>query len=135
MNPEHDQNASQEPEALRVIYVVEDDPRMLELAALTLAGGPWQIKTFDDPEPALQSFTQETPKPALLLTDYSMRSMDGIELGKRCKQMHPRLRVVMMSGTAESDIADSATFELDAFVPKPFHPKALRDLVSSVVQQ
>jgi DNA-binding NtrC family response regulator len=116
-----------------LIYVVEDDPNMLRLIAMNLANGPWRVKTFNDPEPALHAFDRENPKPALLLTDYSMVSMDGLQLGKRLKDLHPALKVVLMSGTAESDIVDLAEFSLDAFVAKPFESNALVRLLRSLL--
>ena len=117
-----------------VIYVVEDDPNMLRFIAMALEGGPWRIKTFTDPEPAVRSFVEDPGKPSLLLTDYSMRSMDGLALGAHLKKLHKPLKKILMSGTTESEILDLAGFHLDGFVAKPFDTKSLLTTIRSVLR-
>jgi two-component system, NtrC family, C4-dicarboxylate transport response regulator DctD len=135
MRAEQDQRPSREGEGQQVIYVVEDDPRLLEFTALALACGRWQIKAFAGPEPALESFSSDHPKPAVLVTDYSMPSMTGLELGAKCKGLHSGLKIILVSGTAETDILDYYECPVDGFMSKPFQPKALLQLVNSVLDQ
>jgi len=118
-----------------VIYVVEDSPELLELAGLALAKGPWKVKQFGDPKRALRSFKADQPKPALVLTDYSMGDMTGLELAACCKEMHPATKVILMSGTASGEILKDATCQLEGFLPKPFRPGALAGLVKSVLEE
>jgi DNA-binding response OmpR family regulator len=134
MKPTAGDNLGSEAGQPGVIYVVEDDPKLLEYIAMTLAVLPWQTKTFNDPEPAIRSFLQETPKPALLLTDFSMKSMDGLELGKRLRKIHPGLKVILMSGTLESEIVGLDPGLLSGFLSKPFIPKGLLGTVRSVLE-
>lgn len=45
---------------------------------------------------ALESMTDDLPD--ILMTDVRMPGMDGLELVKRAKEMHPRLRAIILSG-------------------------------------
>src|SRR5712691_13283287 len=54
-----------------LIYVVDDEPMLLELAAVILEPLGYRVKTFRDPQSALQSFADARPRPALLITDYA----------------------------------------------------------------
>jgi CheY-like chemotaxis protein len=115
------------------IYVVDNEPMLLDMIGLALANGPWEVKRFPDPAAALQSFAGEDPKPALLLSDYFMETMNGLELGARCRALHPPLRVILMSGSTGSEGAHEPAFVPDAFLPKPFHLQQLAELVESVL--
>src|SRR5439155_17350039 len=58
-----------------LIYVVDDEPMLLELAAVVLEPHGFKIKTFRDPQSALQAFASAQPPPVLVITDYAMHSM------------------------------------------------------------
>src|SRR3954451_17410176 len=63
-----------------LIYVVDDEPMLLELASAILEPQGYQIQVFRDPEVALQTYTAANPRPDLLITDYAMHTMNGMEL-------------------------------------------------------
>src|SRR6185436_20559817 len=83
-----------------LIYLVDDEEILLNIAELALVADGYQLKKFQDPVSALNSFTLEPRKPSLLMTDYAMSPMNGVELSARCKSEHPGLKVLIVSGTA-----------------------------------
>ena len=117
-----------------VIFVVDDEPNLLMFVGMVLADGPWTVKQFPAPQPAMESFLHAVPKPDLLLTDYLMPSMNGLQLAAYCKERHPALKVILISGMVGAEIAKTVPFELDGFLAKPFAPQAILDLVNSVLQ-
>jgi CheY-like chemotaxis protein len=50
-----------------LIFVVDDEPMLLELAGVVLEPLGYNIKTFRDPKSALRAFTAADPPPALLI--------------------------------------------------------------------
>jgi CheY-like chemotaxis protein len=117
----------------RLIYLVDDEELLLELAELSLLDQGYELKKFQDPQAALESFTQEPRKPSLLLTDYAMTPMTGLELSTRCKSAHPKLKILIVSGTAGPDIAEKCGVKVDKFLSKPYKPDELANTVRSLL--
>lgn len=116
-----------------LIYLVDDEAMLLDLAEVSLVSDGYRFKKFQDPALAFKSFQAETPKPALLLTDYMMGAMNGIELLNLCRRVHPALKVVMVSGTAGPEVVKETTERVDAFLPKPYKPADLAAAVRSAL--
>ncbi len=118
---------------LPLIYIVDDEPLLLELAEATLVSPDYRLKTFVDPEAALESFIEARTKPALLITDYSMGKMNGLELVEKCRAVKPDLKSILVSGTAGAEIVLGSDVKVDQFVGKPYHPTSLAGLVRRVL--
>src|SRR5258707_14093460 len=80
-----------------LIYVVDDEPMLLELAAVILEPLGYSVKTFRDPQSALAAFTAARPRPGLLITDFSMHRMNGMGLLEACGRLRPDQKVLMIS--------------------------------------
>jgi DNA-binding response OmpR family regulator len=126
-------NASAATARVPLIYIVDDEPLLLDLAEATLASPNYKLKKFLDPEAALDSFLEARTKPALLITDYSMGKMNGLELVERCRAVKPDLKSILVSGTAGAEIVLGSDVKVDQFVGKPYHPTSLVDLVRRVL--
>ena len=72
-----------------LIYIVDDEPLLLDLAEASLAPGGFTVKKFTDPDEALKSFAKAKPKPDVLVTDYAMGKMNGVELLENCRKHRP----------------------------------------------
>lgn len=116
-----------------LIYVVDDEPMLLELAATVLQPSGYEVKTFIDPTAALKAFAAATVRPALLITDYAMHSMNGMELLRECKRIHPQQKTLLVSGTVDEAIYRNAPVKPDRFLAKPYHSKQLLELVAAVL--
>jgi len=103
-----------------LIYVVDDEPMLLELASVILEPCGYQIKTFRDPEMALENFIAAKPRPNLLITDYAMHTMNGMQLIKRFRDLEPGQKILLVSGTVGEDIFNGATEKPDRFLAKPY---------------
>src|SRR5271170_2595477 len=109
------------------IFVVDDEPMLLELAAAILKPSGYEVRTFRDPHLALAEFP--AAKPALLVTDYAMGGMNGMELLRKCRQINPRQKILLLSGTVDENIYADATAKPDAFLAKPYQ---VREFIESV---
>jgi DNA-binding NtrC family response regulator len=123
--------ASDESQAL--VYVVDDEAMLLELASVILEPQGYKTEVFLDPEPALRAFRNAKPRPALVITDYAMHSMDGMKLMEECRRIEPNQRVLLVSGTVGADIFAHSDRKPNGFLPKPYHAQQLIESVKSAL--
>jgi DNA-binding NtrC family response regulator len=116
-----------------LIYLVDDQPVLLDLAEMSLAKDGYEFKKFLDPESALENFTKARFKPVLLITDYAMGKMNGLELIERCKAIKPDLKSILISGTAGAEVVLGSPVHVDSYMGKPYQPSGLADLVRHVL--
>jgi len=109
------------------ILLAEDDDSMREYLARALERTGYAVTAVDRGTTALTILEDEGFD--LLLTDIVMPELDGIELAQRASVLHPRMRVMFITGFAAVTL-QNGTMPPDAKVlSKPFH---LRDLVMEV---
>ena len=118
----------------RLIFVVDDEPMLLELATVVLEPFGYNIKTFRDPKSALRAFSASDPRPDLLITDYAMHLMNGMELIEACRRIRPRQRILLISGTVDEKIYRTSSFKPDHFLAKPYQAKQLAEAVKNLLK-
>ena len=123
------------PHKPAVIFLVDDHPTLLDLAEVSLQPDGYTPRKFDDPEVALEAFLKARAKPDLLITDYAMGKLNGIELIERCKAVKPDLKTIIISGTAGAEIVLGATVKVDRFLGKPYQPLSLAEIVRRVLEE
>jgi CheY-like chemotaxis protein len=99
------------------ILCVDDNEQLLSIRKFFLeTRGCYRVLTASDAHEALEMIRATPPGSLdLLLCDLLMPQMDGNELVRRAKQMHPGLPAMIVSGTVRSfDRACAA----DVFLPK-----------------
>lgn len=114
-----------------VIFVVDDESALLELAAAILDEKGYDVRTFTDPELALKEF--EKVRPVLVMTDYWMPRMSGMDLIRECRRINPRQKTVLISGTVDGQVFADAAVKPDRFVAKPYQVQMLTDLVTELL--
>jgi DNA-binding NtrC family response regulator len=116
-----------------LIYLVDDEAVLLDVAEAALQAQGFATVKFSDPEVALRTFLKARPRPVLIITDYAMGRMNGLELLERCKQAEPGLKTILVSGTAGAEIMLDAPVRVDRFLAKPHPSDALCELVRRVL--
>src|ERR1035437_3486754 len=87
-----------------VLFVVDDEPMLLELAGMILGPEGFDVRMFRDPDAAVEAFRKSAPRPALIITDYAMHTMTGLDLIKACRRIEPRQKIILVSGTVDVTI-------------------------------
>lgn len=116
-----------------LIYIVDDESLLVDLAEASLAPGGYAIKKFVDPQEALAACKNAKAKPDLLVTDYAMGKMNGLELLEKCRQFSKDLKCILLSGTAGAEVILNAPVKVDRFIGKPYQPANLLELVRRVL--
>ena len=116
-----------------LLYIVDDEPMLLELASAILGSLGYRIVTFRSPELALSAYEAADPKPALIISDFAMHAMTGLQLTEACRRLRPDQKVLMVSGTVALEIYESAPVRPNRLLLKPYQTKDLIEAVESVL--
>ena len=118
-----------------MIYVVDDEPMLLELATVILEPLGYRVKSFRDPEMSLKAFEAAKPRPDLLITDYAMHRMNGMELIEKFRELEPGLKILLVSGTVGEDIYQNSPAKPDKFLAKPYQAHHLTNAVAALLSR
>jgi CheY-like chemotaxis protein len=116
-----------------LIYLVDDEPMLLELASVILEPLGYRIEAFRTPEAALRAFKTAEAPPALIITDYEMDAMTGRDLMEACRQIRPGQKFLLISGTVGPDMFDVGLVKPDRFLAKPYRSKQLIESVEAML--
>lgn len=115
------------------IFVVDDEPVLLELAEQILSNIRADVRTFSNPEVALQTYTNAEKHPDLIITDFAMHEMDGLDLIRACRRLNPKQKILLISGTVDESVFAGTGLKPDGFLAKPYQPAALTNVVQKLL--
>ncbi|MGD0962415.1 MAG: sigma-54 dependent transcriptional regulator [Candidatus Acidiferrales bacterium] len=103
----------------RSILVVEDEAKLRRLVELQLADEGFQVQSAPDAETGLQLLNKDTFD--LLVTDFKLPGMNGLEFLQAAKRIDAQMPVVIMTayGSVESAV-DAMKAGASDYVLKPF---------------
>jgi two-component system cell cycle sensor histidine kinase/response regulator CckA len=108
------------------VLVVEDDDGVRELTTTILRARGYNVLEAASGLEACEVAKQHPEKIHLLLTDVIMPGMNGRELSRLLLDQRPQLKVLVMSGYAESVIAHRGVLDSEfEFIQKPFSSDVL----------
>lgn len=122
--------------ALASILVVEDEQAIAELIVTSLEMAGYQVKRAANGQIAYQMVLDDAPD--LILADWMMPMMTGIELAKRLKREENTAEIPIILLTAKSDEDDKIKgFDagVDDYVVKPFSPRELIARIKAVLRR
>jgi PAS domain S-box-containing protein len=114
-----------------VLLLVEDEPALRKLSTQVLEGAGFRVIAASDGDEALEKLKTLTRGPEVLVTDVMMPKMTGRELAMLVKDLHPRTRVLFVSGFSPEGLIPAG----EAFLHKPFTVKQLLSAVRALVDQ
>jgi len=120
----------------KLIFVVDDEPDILELVTLHLQKAGFQVREFQEAEPFLEVINSQTPE--LIILDLMLPDMDGLEICKyiRKEKKLSSIPIIMLTArTEEMDRILGLELGADDYVTKPFSPKELVARVKAVLRR
>ena len=118
----------------RVLFVVDDEKIIAEVMQQIFQIEGFTVHVFSDPVMALNAFCEAVRKPDVLLTDYVMKPLNGMELVQKCREIHPELLTILVSGNVSGKITYLYAQKPNAFITKPFQPTALVQTVRQLLR-
>jgi excisionase family DNA binding protein len=109
-----------------LVLIVDDDERLREYVRVNLEAEGYVVREAGSAEEGLAALDEESPD--LILLDVMMPKVDGWEMLQRVHEKHGvgAIPVIMFSGKVDEQSAAEATSRgAQAFIGKPFDPRAL----------
>jgi len=125
MEQTHDLGSTQ-----KTILVVDDNPEILQFVSEFLAASVFNVLTATNGQDALRQAKDYQSEIHLLLTDFEMPGMSGIELATKMTLDRPQLQVLLMSGYNGGMLVLNEGWH---FLAKPFISSQLRALIAGLV--
>lgn len=111
------------------ILLVEDDADLREAISVTLRLGGVDHVAFECAEDALPAIDPEVEQ--MLVTDFRLPGMNGLQLLAKSRELHPQLPVVVMTAYADTQLAVQALKGgARDFLIKPFMPQQLLEVIA-----
>lgn len=116
------------------ILIVDDDLETLDNLKEILAGENYEILLSSNPAEALE--IAEKYKPSLVLIDYLMPQMDGIDFIGEIRKNDSQVRIIMMTAYSSIETAITAMKKgANDFIPKPFKKADLILKINKALQE
>src|SRR3989475_11019045 len=115
---------------MRTILVVDDEPKIVQLARDYLEHAGFSLVVAHDGRAALAAVRGQ--RPDLVVLDLGLPELDGLDVA-RTLRAESNVPIVMLTGRSEeSDKLVGLELGADDYVTQPFSPKALVALVRAV---
>ncbi len=116
------------------IMVIDDEKIVGDMAKLSLEQDGYSVETFLNAEPALKRLQEETFD--VVVTDYKMKGIDGMEVLKTVKDRYPKTQVIMITAFANLDAAiEALRRDVHDFFPKPVKIKELKASIKRALEK
>ena len=119
-----------------LVLIVEDEPAIQELVALTLRQAGHQPQVADSAEQALAQLRESLPD--LVLLDWMLPGQSGVELARRLRADRRTRDIPIIMLTARADEQDKLSgleTGADDYVTKPFSPRELNARIKAVLRR
>ena len=119
---------------LRVL-IVEDNPQAARFLQKVLAGlGVHQAYRSADGREAQRFLDAADDMIDLIICDWEMPHMTGIELLQQVRTVYPDMPCIMVTGNAEAESVKIAIrYRVNGYIRKPYSPQQLADSLTTLV--
>ena len=118
----------------RTILVADDESHILHVVSMKLRNAGFRVLTARDGREAFEMALHE--KPDLLITDYHMPELSGLELCSKLKEEPSTSHIPAIMLTARGyqlEPADTEKSGILCMLSKPFSPRQLLETVNQVL--
>ena len=113
------------------IAIIEDEKDIVSLYEALLKSRGYKVNfvAYDGPE-GVKKFVESNPKPSVVLMDYRLPSMNGVESTKEILKIEPTTKIIFISADeqAEKDALAAGAF---TFIKKPARAREMIDAVKN----
>mgnify|MGYP002033662140 CR=1 FL=1 len=124
------------PQDLRILCV-DDEPgarKFVRMILEDLAVG--EIMEARDGQEALEMVEQEGEVLDLIIADWRMPRLNGLELLKRVRKSHAQMPFLMITALATVPaVREAMHYEVDAYLAKPFPPEQLEEKILTLINR
>jgi putative two-component system response regulator len=116
------------------VYVVDNDRTSGALNAGILKGVGYRVQQFATPQEGLAELKKVPPD--ILVTDFAMGGMSGLELAQAAQERDPDIRIILLTGSGDENTAQAALrMGISDYIKKPPEPDSLKRSVQRVLHK
>lgn len=124
------------PGTIHKLVIVDDDPQMLKSLEKLLKHAPFKTECCDHPAVVLSKLQKNHNYCDVILTDYSMPSMNGLEMAEIIRKLNPSIKIVLMSGSENTDFDWYLKNEfIDMFLLKPDLTEKIKEMIKQLASE
>ena len=111
------------------VMIVDDEPIVGKRLGPALEKNGFEVETYLDPAEAMGRLKEQMFD--IVVTDFRMEELDGIQVLTQIMESCPETRVILITGYATVEVAREALVKgAFDFIAKPFKPKELRAVIN-----
>ncbi len=116
------------------LLIIDDEPIIGKRLQQVFGKSGIETVICTDPVRAMEAMAEERFR--IVITDYRMEEMNGLEVLRRVRTLNPKAKVIMITGYPSQELEEEAVqggvFE---FITKPFRMDQLKDAVSRAMEE
>ena len=116
------------------VLLVEDEEDILVMMSDFLKWKGCSVLTTRDPLEAIEISRRSDIPLHVLVADINLPGMDGIQLARAIRAVHPEIRILFASGDTAQDLDAILAETSGVFLPKPFTAQQLYESIKRMVQ-
>lgn len=122
-------------QAPRIVLVDDEDMVIASISAFLMLETDWDVHGFTSPEEAIKHL--ESHRADVVVSDYRMPKVDGIQMLRRAKELHPAAARVLLTGHAGKQSAIQAIncVGLYQYLEKPWDNSQLHLVLKSATER
>jgi two-component system alkaline phosphatase synthesis response regulator PhoP len=118
------------------VLVVDDEFHIVQVVAIKLRNNGFTVVTADNGADAYRLACEE--RPDVVITDYQMPQMSGLELIEKLRQNEPTREIPVLMLTARGFALEEEqcrSLKIAACLSKPFSPREVLQSIENVLHQ
>jgi two-component system, cell cycle sensor histidine kinase and response regulator CckA len=120
------------PNSKRWMLVDDDEGALSLMRQMVLKLGVTEIECFNNAKDALSAFKAAPGSFEMVITDFQMPRMDGIELSRKLLRLDPKIKILLMTGGNLIDDGAAADKGLCGLLRKPFQFETLQHALLAI---
>lgn len=117
------------------IMVVDDEKELAKLFGIYLNNTGLKTTIFANPLQALKHFTQNHYTYSMIIIDFKMNSLNGLELAKRIRAINADVKIVIITAYPIREFMESNEFlqaKISAVLIKPIRLSELKNKINEI---
>ncbi len=114
------------------ILIVDDNKKVIKVLKKSLEHLGYSAKVEDDSVKALKLIEGHSKDFEIIITDYMMPKLNGIDLARKVKKIKETMGIIIMTGYIDENIEGVYNNIVDGYILKPIEIKKLIDLINVI---
>ena len=116
------------------VLLIDDDEWIRDSLSVYFESEGCHLKTLETAEEGLEALKRQAYD--IIMIDYKLPGMDGLEFLKRIKEAHPNAMKILISAYGNKEIVSEATtMGIHDFIEKPFTTRTVEDSLSGLIKK